>query len=86
MKDKVKGSSRAPRTSTNPTFTTEEVSKQETLSQQQEVDNDSSDQDTREDRNNQQGQGYGSKYIKKSGLDSSSNSGSSSALSVRNIL
>ena len=74
-RNQVKGSSRAPKTSTKTTFTTESATEKRTLLQQQEGDKDSGDKDIREDRNKQQGQCTGGNDIDNSGSDSSSYSG-----------
>ena len=50
--NKGKGSARAPKTSTKTTFTSESATEQGTLSQQQEVDKDSGNKNTTEERNN----------------------------------
>ena len=86
-RNKPKGSGKAPKTSTKTIFTTELASKQRTLSQQQQGgDEDLGDKDTREDRNNQEGQCTGGNNPDDSGSGSSSDSGSSRASSVTSIL
>ena len=84
--NKGKGSSRLPKTSTKATFVTELAIEQGTLSQLQEVEKDSGDKDTREDRNNQQEQCTSGNDPEDSGSDSFSDSGSSSVSSVQNML
>ena len=84
--NKGKGSGRVPKMSTKITFTTKSVTKQGSSVQQQEVDKDSRDMDTREDRNNQQGQRTGGNDVADSGSDTSRHRGSSSSSSMRRIL
>ena len=85
-RNKGKGGSRAGRTPTKTTFTTESATEKGTSSQQQEGDKDSGDKDTGEDRNNQQGQGTSGNDSDNSGSGTSSDSGSSSTSSVKSIL
>ena len=85
-RNKGKGSSRALKTSTKTTFTTQSVTEQETSLQQPGGDKDSGNKDTRDDRNNQQGQRAGANDPDDSASDSSNNSGSSGTSSVKSIL
>ena len=74
------------KTSTKPILTTESASEQGTLSQPKVGDKDLGNKDTREKRNDQQGQRTGRNDSDTIGSDSSSYSRSSRSLSVRSIL
>ena len=85
-RNKGKCSGRALKTLTKTIFTTESANEQWTSLQQQEGDKNLGDKNTREDRNNQQGQCTGRNDPADSGSCSSSNSGSSDTSSVKSIL
>ena len=84
-RNKGQGSGRGPKTSTKRTYTTEPATEQGTSSQSQEGDKYSGDKDTREDKNNLQGQRTCGNDTHNSGSDSSTDSGSSSASPVKSI-
>ena len=84
--NKYQGSGKSPETSTKTTFTSEAATEQGTLSQQQEVDKNSGDKNTREDRNNQQGECTSGNDFVDSRSDSCSDSRSSSTSSVKSML
>ena len=86
IRNKGKGSSRARKTSTKTTFTTELATEQGTLSQQQGGDKDSGDKDTTEDINKLQGQCIGGNDPANHGSDGTSDCGSSITSSVNSIL